>query len=211
MNMLKKNGYLFLLAFSMSDFLIPYLLAFYYPSYRSLYQVVSDLGEAGSPVEAAFRYSAVVTGAILLLSLPTVYERYRTVSKSKASLLVIALAAFGIGQCILTGLFSVNRADIGFNVSVFIHQVGSFFGSVGMLFVPLLLGILSGKNGEPKVKNRYLCLFFLSCLFSSINGLSQLFGFQLEGLWQRLSLLCFYLPPVYLAISLKYEPHSSLS
>lgn len=208
MNFLRKYGYLFLLTFSVGDFLIPYILAFFYPNYRPFHQVISDLGEAGSPVELVFRYSAIITGTLLLLSLPAVYERYQNISLLKAKLLVIALASFGIGQCILTGLFSVDRGSSEFNISMFIHEAGSFLGTIGMLLAPLFLWGLHRGNNDSKAKTVYLSLFWLSCVFSLVNGLSQLVDFQFEGLWQRLSLLCLYLPTVYLGLSMKLKSES---
>lgn len=210
MTILKRKGYVFLLLFAIGDCLIPYILPFFYSGYQPLLQVISDLGEAGSPVEEVFRYSVIMTGTALLLSLPAVYEQFRYVSKLNAKLLIIGLASFAIGQCILTGLFSVNRVSTAFNLSMFIHQLGSFFGTVGMLVVPLFLGRLYSEMGIVKTRNRYLFLFCLSCLFALINGLSQLFHFPFIGLWQRLSLLCLYLPPFFLAIRMKREVKSTV-
>ena len=203
MSKLKQNSWIFLLLFSIVDFLIPYILGFFYPNYQPFHQVISDLGATGSPVRAAFRWSSVMVGALLILALPGIYHYFSNITKKGAIFLVYAFASFGLGQCMLSGLFSVTRVQTGFDFSMFIHQLASGLGTIGMLLVPLVLVVIYAKTNHLHERNVYLFLFVLAALFSCINGLSQSIGFTYKGVWQRLSMLCMYLPAVYLAFSIE--------
>lgn len=77
MTVIKQKSSLFLILFVGCDGGLPYLLALFYPEYHTFRQVISDLGEVGSPVEVAFKYGSIMAGLFLLLSLPGVYDDYR--------------------------------------------------------------------------------------------------------------------------------------
>ncbi|MHC5228855.1 DUF998 domain-containing protein [Enterococcus sp. LJL99] len=203
MSKIKQYSWFFLLLFTVIDFLIPYILGLFYPHYRPFHQVISDLGEAGSPVKDTFRWTSVIVGLLLILALPGIYQYFSKITKRGATLLIMSLAAFGVGQCLLSGLFSVSRLPSGFDLSMFIHQAGSAIGTIGMLLVPLVLAVIYGKANSVNERNIYLILFAISLLFSGINGLSQAVEFTYKGVWQRISMLCMYLPTMYLALSLK--------
>lgn len=203
MSKLRQYSWLFLLLFAVIDFLIPYILGIFYPHYRPLHQVISDLGETGSPVETAFRWSSVIVGFLLVLALPGIYHYFSKMTKSGAIFLICSFASFGIGQCILSGLFSVNRSQTGFDFSMLIHQASSAIGTLGMLLVPLTLAVIYGKINRKPERNIYLLILAVSIFFAGINGLSQSLGFPYKGIWQRISMFCMYVPAIYLALSLK--------
>lgn len=208
MSKLKQYSWLFLLLFAVIDFLIPYILGMFYPHYHPLHQVISDLGETGSPVETAFRWSSVIVGFLLVLALPGIYHYFSKMTKSGAIFLICSFASFGIGQCILSGLFSVNRSQMGFDFSMLIHQASSAIGTLGMLLVPLTLAVIYGKINKKHERNIYLLILAVSLLFAGINGLSQSLGFTYQGVWQRISMFCMYVPAIYLALSLKRNQKS---
>ncbi len=74
-------------------------------------------------------------------------------------------------------------------------------------FVPLLIGILSFKNGETGIGSVSIASFIISMLFFALFVMSDKPEFkdtiiQNEGLWQRLNLLFMYLP--LLIVSIKH-------
>ncbi|GCF92681.1 membrane protein [Enterococcus florum] len=200
MNTLKKYGFHFLLIGVISDFLTPYVLGLFYPALNQRTMVISLVGEVGSPVRGAFLVWSVVAGLFYVLSLPAVYGLFKETSRSLAFLLTAAIGIYGIGDCIFTGLFSVDTEQAGWSLSTWIHNVGSGIGYAGFLIFPLFLVLLYHKQGKIGESRGYLVLLVLSLIFAGIYGVARtpitadfpLFN-QL-GLWQRVSFFFNYIP-----------------
>lgn len=194
--MIKRYFWYWLTGFVLVDFLTPYVLTFFYPGYHPLQQVISDLGEAGSPVEGAFGWASVVAGIFLLLSLPGLTTYLKRFASTRISVLIsCSLAIFAIGQCLLSGIFSVDRDAETLQFSMVIHQVGSALGNVGMLGFPLLVGLVAYKfNRKRAYWFFFLFVFSLAC--ASLNGYAQAQGLIYKGVYQRLSMIAMYLPIV---------------
>lgn len=198
--MIKRYFWYWLLGFVAVDFLTPYVLAFFYPGYHPLRQVISDLGEKGSPVEATFGWLSVASGILLLLSLPGLTAYLKQFASTKISLLIsVSLAIFALGQCILSGIFSVDRDAETLQYSMIIHQVGSALGNVGMLGFPLLVSIVAYKFNHKRAY-WFLGLFIFSIALASLNGYAQAHGWIYKGVYQRLSMIAMYLPIVFVLV-----------
>lgn len=194
--MIKRYFWYWLLGFVAVDFLTPYVLAFFYPGYQPLRQVISDLGENGSPVEATFGWLSIVTGILLLLSLPGLTTYLKRFASTKISILIsLSLAIFSVGQCLLSGIFSVDRDAQTLQFSMVVHQVGSALGNVGMLGFPLLVAIVAFKFNKQRAY-WFITLFVFSIACASLNGYAQAQGLIYKGVYQRLSMIAMYLPIV---------------
>lgn len=194
--MIKRYFWYWLLGFVAVDFLTPYVLAFFYPGYQPLRQVISDLGENGSPVEATFGWLSVVAGILLLLSLPGLTTYLKRFASTKISILIsLSLAIFSVGQCLLSGIFSVDRDAQTLQFSMVVHQVGSALGNVGMLGFPLLVAIVAFKFNRQRAY-WFITLFVFSIACASLNGYAQAQGLIYKGVYQRLSMIAMYLPIV---------------
>lgn len=194
--MIKRYFWYWLLGFVAVDFLTPYVLAFFYPRYQPLRQVISDLGENGSPVEATFGWLSVVAGILLLLSLPGLTTYLKRFASTKISILIsLSLAIFSVGQCLLSGIFSVDRDAQTLQFSMVVHQVGSALGNVGMLGFPLLVAIVAFKFNRQRAY-WFIALFVFSIACASLNGYAQAQGLIYKGVYQRLSMIAMYLPIV---------------
>lgn len=207
MNILKRYGFYFLLVGVISDFLTPYVLGVFYPQLDQMTSVMSLFGDVDSPVRQAFLIWSVVAGCFYVLALPALYSAFKPVSHGLAGLAVLAIGAYGIGDCIFTGLFSVDSADAQWNFSTWVHNIGSGIGYAGFLLFPLILFILYRMKRDKQMSRRYLILFCLSIAVAAIYGLARLpqlnqFAvFKQLGFWQRLSFIFNYLPIVYLAMT----------
>lgn len=206
-NGLKRYGFYFLLVGVISDFLTPYILGIFYPQLNQMKSVMSLFGEVGSPVRQAFLIWSVVAGCFYVLALPALYTALKPASRGLAALAVLAIGAYGIGDCIFTGLFSVDSAEVQWNFSTWVHNIGSGIGYAGFLLFPLILFFLYRGQKEQQLSRRYLILFCLSIAVAVIYGLARLpqlnqFAiFKQLGFWQRLSFIFNYLPIVYLAVT----------
>lgn len=203
---LKKYGFHFLLIGVVADFLTPYVLGLFYPELNQMTAVMSLFGDVGSPVRSAFLVWSVVAGCFYVLSLPAIYTTFKDTSRPLAWLATAAIGTYGIGDCIFTGLFSVDTANSQWNFSTWVHNIGSGIGYAGFLLFPLFLYLIYRKQNNLQASRRYFVLLILSLAVAAIYGLAripllnQFTIFQQLGFWQRGSFIFNYLPIVYLAV-----------
>ena len=113
---------------------------------------VSALGNPTSPVRIPFNIWMLIEGVLFLLAIPAIYKLYHEISGGITVKMIIFMAAFAVGSCILTCFFSVNESKEVVTLAFF------------TLFV---------MSDKPEFKKSFV---------------------DNEGLWQRLNLLCMYLP-----------------
>ncbi|MBC1395909.1 DUF998 domain-containing protein [Listeria welshimeri] len=199
---LKKYGFYFLILAVLSDFLTPYILGIFYPGLNQMTRVMSVFGDVASPVRGAFLVWSVVSGVLFVLSLPAIYQSAIKQSRTLAILLVSAIGLYGIGDCIFTGLFSIDTEQSSWTFSTWVHNIGSGLGYAGFLIFPLFLVILYRKKAEKTLSNLYLVLLIVSLLSAGIYGLARIPAVNYLpvldkiGFCQRISFFFNYLPMV---------------
>lgn len=193
-------GYISLLLFAVGDFLVPYFLGPRLPNYDPLTSVISLIGKVGSPTQHIFAHVEIVTGTLALIGAPAVYETFVSNSRKAAVLLAGGVAAFGIGECIFTGVFSVNHQVPWITLGDLIHGAGSGIGLVGLLIFPYILARCYRALNRSRRAQVYLVIFAVALVTVSLDGLSQLFKWHYRGLIQRISFVFIYLPPAALAL-----------
>ncbi|MBC1322321.1 DUF998 domain-containing protein [Listeria welshimeri] len=202
MKFLKKYGFYFLILAVLSDFLTPYILGIFYPGLNQMTRVMSVFGDVVSPVRGAFLVWSVVSGVMFVLSLPAIYQSAIKQSRTLAILLVSAIGLYGIGDCIFTGLFSIDTEQSSWTFSTWVHNIGSGLGYAGFLIFPLFLVILYRKKAEKTLSNLYLVLLIVSLLSAGIYGLARIPAVNYLpvldkiGFCQRISFFFNYLPMV---------------
>ncbi|AQY49786.1 hypothetical protein PWEIH_02247 [Listeria weihenstephanensis FSL R9-0317] len=207
MNFLKKYGFYFLLLAVLSDFLTPYILGIFYPDLNQMTMVMSVFGDVESPVRGAFLVWSVVSGVLFVLALPAIYQTFAKTSRTLAILLASAIGLYGIGDCIFTGLFSIDTEQATWTFSTWVHNIGSGLGYTGFLLFPLFLILLYRKQGQPTQSKIYLVLLIISLLSAAIYGLARIPAINdwpilnKIGFCQRISFFFNYLPIVVFALS----------
>lgn len=83
-----------------------------------------------------------------------------------------------------------------------IHGISAAIGFMAFLFFPLLNGILAFKQnkvifGVVCVISFILALIFFACFIMGDKEQFQNTMLRYEGIWERLTLLCMYIPFVY--------------
>lgn len=83
-------------------------------------------------------------------------------TKKGAWLVVAMIGAYGLFDCIFSGLFSVDTSSAG-TVAAALHNGGSAVGYTGFLLLSGVLTIIYSKYGSQKIKPFGFCLFYV-CL-----------------------------------------------
>ena len=210
MKIYRKYGWLLLLLFVLCDGGMPYLLGTMWDGFSQTKQVVSDLGSVTSPVKTYFEHGSIMTGSLLLIALPPVQYYFFNADeifqdkRREINLLLFSITAFAIGDCIFTGVFSINHTTSGLTLDTIIHGLGSGAGILGMLIVPWLMARIFAK-AKPKIARICWFIFYGALLTSGANGLAQFLSFTYKGVIQRISLAFLYLPLIVLAFSMQQK------
>ena len=199
MDRLISCGWLFLLIAMAGDLLVSLILPLFYSGYNSLNMSISALGNPSSPVRIPFNVWMFAEGVLFLLALPAVHARFHSVSAGLTGVLVVFIAVFAVGACILTSFFCVNESRDVVTTASKIHAAGSVTGFMLFLFVPLLAALLFFKGHDTVMGIVSIASFVLALVFFSLFVMSDKPEFKNtfvdhEGLWQRLNLLFMYLP-----------------
>lgn len=195
-----KNNYMILLPITLLlDLIIPFIVAPSYKGYSHLTQVMSVLGNNKAPLHSFYNIWLIVCGSIIVITNFTLYSIVSKRSKTIAILLFIVISIYAIGGCILSGFFSVGETKSLDTVSAKIHGYGSVIGFMVLLFAPLLIGIYSFKTKQMLFFVLSILCFVMAVIFFVLFVMADKPNYQntiiaLEGLWQRLTLLCMYIP-----------------
>lgn len=204
MTILKKLSPLFLICAVIGDFSLPYYLGRFYSDFNQMTMIISQLGEPTSPVQNYFNNGSVVTGTLFVLASFGIYNFFQSESKRFAQIIAGAIALYGFGDCILTGLVHISESASFFSPAYFLHAAFSGISMVAMMFVPLLLACQAALKQQ-----KVLSLFYSVCLIGSILALLLFAAYYLpvigrwlsstRGFWQQLSLFFLYLPALSIA------------
>lgn len=194
--MINRNILPLLLA---ADLFIPFLLAPTYKDYNHLTEVMSVLGNPKAPLHLIYNIWLVVFGVSLLISAVPLYSAVAETSKVISKLLFLIIAVYAIGGCVLSGFFPVGETKRLETMSAKIHGLGSVIGFLLLIFAPLIVGIYFFKIANRGLGLLSLICFVFATVFFTLFVMADKPHYQrtfwgLEGLWQRLSLLCMYLP-----------------
>ena len=77
-----------------------------------------------------------------------------------AWLVVAMIGAYGLFDCIFSGLFSVDTSTAG-TVAAALHNGGSAVGYTGFLLLSGVLTIIYSKYGSQKIKPFWLFVYFM--------------------------------------------------
>ena len=192
-------GWYALLIAVIGDLLVSTILSLFYKDYNILTMSISALGNPQSPVRLQFNCWMLLEGLLFLIALPALYKHYHLVSGWMTIALITFIAGFAVGACILTSFFSVNETKEIVTLASKIHGAGSVLGFMLFLFVPLIIAMLSFKNGESVIGVISVICFIAALVFFVLFVMSDKEEFantviSNEGLWQRLNLIFMYLP-----------------
>lgn len=213
MNFLKKYGFYLMILVIVSELLLPVILGLFYPGYDQLSMLISAFGEDTSPTQLAFKIWVIIDGLLFLLAIPAFYQRFKTTSKTLTKWLAAMIAAFGIGDCIVTGIFDRSGSSSGISIEEIIHDYASGVGFVALLIGTGLLFKLHTLENNHLMVTTIPMIFIISSLLMLLFALPRIpiidqLHIPYRGLWQRLNLLFLYLPFLLTAIESLFSKSS---
>lgn len=188
-----------LLATILGEFLLPWVLKRFFPGYSSRTMVMSVLGSPKSPVRRLYNAWLLWLGGFLLYAALLFFWADPLAAQALSALRLVCLGVFALGGGVLAGLFSVGGSKSEKNLASRIHGAGSAVGFMALLFYPLLEAIGWFSQGGLLLGGVCAGAFLLALVFFTFFVLADKPRFQgtplaWEGLWQRASLACMYVP-----------------
>lgn len=206
-NMINNKAFnLALLLTLIGEFLLPWILSWYYDGYNSKTMVMSALGNPQSPVSIAYNIWLIWLGCFLAFTAIVYFLALKAKFPIVSVLLSLSIGVFAIGAGLLSGIFSVNENKNIITISSKIHGIAAAIGFMALLFFPLLNAILEIKEndvvfGVVCIAAFILALVFFACFIMEDKKQFQNTILKYEGLLERLTLFCMYVPFVYKTMS----------
>ncbi len=189
----------------MGEFIVPWILEQFYSEYNGKIMVMSALGSPQSPVRLIYNLWLVWIGGFLTYTAGTYFMSSRAKFPVLATLMLLSIGIFAVGAGLISGFFSVNESKEMITTASKIHGAGAAIGFMALLFFPLLNGIVSFKQkdiieGIISISSFVLSLIFFACFVMGDKEQFQNTILKYEGLWERFTLFCLYVPFIYKAM-----------
>jgi hypothetical membrane protein len=179
-----------------TDNLLPLVLAFFYPNYSHKEMALSVLGSRQSPVKWIYNLWCILSGIVFCIA---PYVLYKENGGGLAVAIWILLAIYGTGCEIISGFCPLNENKHDEDLITRIHGGASAIGFMTLLVAPLLLAIMQFRATNIIMGIISLVSFIMAFVFFCffIMGEKEKFAntvLRFGGLWQRLVLMCCYIP-----------------
>lgn len=187
------------------EFFLPWILEQFYAEYNGRIMVMSALGSPQSPVRLIYNLWLIWLGGYLAFTAGAYFLSLKVKFPVLAVFMLLSIGIFAVGAGVISGLFSVNENKDIVTTASKIHGVGAAIGFMALLFFPLLNGIVSFKQkdvigGIISISSFVLSLVFFICFVMGDKEQFQNTCLKYEGLWERLTLFCMYIPFIYRTI-----------
>ena len=188
------------------EFIVPWILEQFYSEYNSMKMVMSVLGSPQSPVRLVYNLWLVWLGGFLAYAAGVYFMSFRANFPVLAVFMLLSIGFFAVGAGLISGFFSVNESKYIVTTASKIHGISAAIGFMALLLFPLLNGIVSFKQngtleGIISISSFVLSLIFFACFVMGDKEQFQNTPLKYEGLWERLTLFCMYIPFVYKSMS----------
>lgn len=188
------------------EFFLPFVLEQFYVEYNGKRMVMSALGSPQSPVRLVYNLWLVWLGGFLTFTAWVYFGVTRVEFPVLSVFILLSIVFFAVGAGLISGVFSVNESKEMVTTASKIHGVGAAIGFMALLFFPLLNGIVSFKQidiieGIISISSFVLSIIFFACFVMGDKEQFQNTIMKYEGLWERLTLFCLYIPFVYKSMS----------
>ncbi|MEP7268917.1 MAG: DUF998 domain-containing protein [Saprospiraceae bacterium] len=183
------------------DFVVTFILGYYYEGYNFIEQSQSILGTSGSPVA-----NYMNSWGIIFSFLFAVYAfcLRRTIFKySKLQFIASCLVAlYGFGEGIGSGMFPFEKENNAFTGIGWLHLLFSALGDIGLVLFPILSLQIFKSSEYPRLRKLALFLSISGPILIGCFLMTKFNTLPYRGLWQRLFLLNYYILLMSIAIDM---------
>lgn len=146
-----------------------------------------------------YNLGLILLGILIIMGSIQLFSIMQKISPLLAWILLCILMCYAFGRCILSGIFSIGETKEMLTLSAKIHEFGSAIGFTLLTLAPLICAIYLFRIEQNVFAILSVLCFVFSILFFTFFIMADKPSFAhtiiaWEGLWQRLSLLCMYLP-----------------
>ena len=170
------------------DFVVPSVIARSYPGYSLLRDTISTLGTNNSPVRAKTTMWLIILGVFFLVFALGQGIQFHSLTW-RHSLYLFGIVMFGLGACIIAGIFPEDAPEMKETVSGKLHGIGAGVGSILLLLSPLWA---TGIKELVQVRVMNALGFAGALVAFALFVISGKSG-KMVGLWQRLYLAVIYI------------------
>lgn len=156
------------------EFFLPWILCRYYDGYNSKTMAMSALGSLQSPVRVIYNTWLIWLGCFLAFAAAAYFFTTKKDFPILSVLLLFSLGTFAVGAGLVSGIFHVNENKDIVTAASKVHGISAAIG--------------------------FMALIFFVCFIMGDKEQFQNTVLKYEGLWERLSLLCMYIPLAYKAV-----------
>lgn len=156
------------------EFFLPWILCLYYDGYNSKTMAMSALGSLQSPVRVIYNTWLIWLGCFLAFAAVAYFFITKKDFPILSVLLLFSLGTFAVGAGLVSGIFHVNENKDIVTAASKVHGISAAIG--------------------------FMALIFFVCFIMGDKEQFQNTVLKYEGLWERLSLLCMYIPLAYKAV-----------
>jgi hypothetical protein len=179
------------------DFLVVFVFGNYYPGYSQLYNTVSSLGATISPVSNIVSSLWILLGIFFVVFGYSMRKAFRpeTIYVKVASWLIII---YGLGEFVGSGLFKADHIGNTVTHSAVVHGILGTIGIATLMVLPLVMLKIIQRSTNPGfhklswivlIAGIVIMVLFNFHFFHPEDNILN----KLEGLWQRLFALDYYI------------------
>jgi hypothetical membrane protein len=166
---------------------------------------MSVMGNDKSPAHKIYNVWLIILGIMMIIFGFSIYSQYKNISNNLSKIILVIMAVYGIGGCILSGIFGVNETREIETIHSKIHGTSAGIGFMALTFIPLLIGLLFKTERNVLAGNLSIVIFIICLGLFILFIMSEKKQFQktiigYSGLWQRLLLGCMYVPLIIMSI-----------
>ena len=178
------------------DMAVLYHFAGKFPGYSHLSDLISELGSNASPVSSLFSTWWIIAGILFMIFASGFYYSFRKEGKA-AGIAAWLIILYALGDCIVSGIFKDDHFHGGsLTMASKIHVVIGGIGIFALVAFPLSMQKIYTRKRDSNFYYFSWVVFYMSILMCLLLGFRYYdagYLTDLQGLWQRIMLIGFYI------------------
>jgi hypothetical protein len=181
-----------------------FILGSFYPGYSQFKDTISYLGMSDSPVSSQISLCWIIVG-VTLVFFGTGFKKTFAENRKYVNLASWLIIIYGLGDEIGSGAFKADLVGNHMSTAYLIHDTIGGIGVTGILFLPLIMMKIIGKEERPGFHRLSMVIFITSILMVGLflfrfSPDQTIFFAVYKGIWQRMFTVSIYFYFITIAI-----------